>query len=1454
MIMSPTILYLLAMPALALSAAILDTASSAMGVVESQDLFVSRGDYSKLLRKKEIKKAVFDFSDSASDVVEILGDASRRETRQALSPSCSGHGTLVSVDGQPWCECVNDWVGRYCDLPCNAHGTRNNVTGQCSCDNGYSSDSRFPSRYGATQCNMVVCSFNDYNTPITIPETVYDDINIEPSCGLPSGQQYPYQQRYAVGTLRHPIQSAELPDHLIQYPSNDSRVFFLEDTFRWMTPYTRDALEKLATKVSDPLTLGFDRQWPRGGESPVLLVVSGWTQINTSSSSFDSSSLSYEGRQIGFLMVRRSIAETINDPSSLVMDNCIRNWNGVATGNPLCDGSNVSILHGDHFMRMLAGWAWLAGFNWIKHEGPRFGTSSLIAHVESATVIHGCGGRVDLAFLLDGSGSVASTGWADQLNFVKSMSGRFEIQPNGTHIAVSTFAGPRKSHFSTNPNHITIEPTTIQCSNDADCHDVSTRDIETCNTDTGLCERRIPVDCNNGEEYGTVTYANESTMSACVCPANRQCAPGSRICEPGDDCTSGCREGAFSTITNGCTLDQNGEPIPSSTCIPNRVFYDPGCASCRCNVGNGDYEWDLNHSAWTDASFDSFASASALQAAIDSGINVSCPVLNSTNWASKPDFCYPDGASHLKYGLIHQAAHIFTSPGGMRSFAEGVPRVLITLSDGKANPHFEADEWGSELRSRGIRMFSVGMSDGDNYAQQLEALASEVKDRHMFMLQNPDHLQDIVDALSFDVCEVPDVLPPGDEIDDEVDVGATEFFEWPCSEQANFVTVIVDSAIGNTQVVVGTTSNPSIYDHDAQIDQSSTTHKVIRFYNGGRRVYAAVSSTTSVAAAFTISMYLDGIFSQYLVLESWPSVSDTATAVYVPAMNPNVTGPFDFSLNAHGESAGLFQILNSSGAVGLTSSGLSTIANAVQGSQALSYEFELVARSASGNCSAGLQRVVFGLPALPPPEWNPGQVNAVRSLREYIGTCGNNPIQRCPWPRNNSLITAEPGIILTEFGLNNVVSGDEVSFSIFSGNDNGIFELLVPDRRSRRTITSSGSVSLALNSSLSSAAQQALSSGSTHQVVIQANIVGSSLVLPFLPVAIGPLLSTQMTPYFTNMPAVIEVDPGSVIPFSVANPDNLNFECRFVGSVVSVNKVGGSCELSVPANAATGYVSVQMQLFLDGIECWPGSPILSLAVGIPHTSTNSPTLPGQTSSPSLPGQGQTSSSTLPGQTVTTSSQVSVTSAPTSSSTVTSSTTTFPSIIFDPFAEGTTGTEDNDTLGAGAFVGIVIAVLFCLLLVVLLAMWIVGFGVFAAAATKSNPQHGDAIQNPTYAAAPSTTSKIVPGIYDSIDVNAISNPMYGMGSAIGPNESQYNGYLDVGAPPRPARNGSINNSTYESVDSSYPRSGSIANSTYDSVDSGSPRSGSITNATYDSTVPARVGSVSNSLYAPASSEL
>ena len=101
----------------------------------------------------------------------------------------------------------------------------------------------------------------------------------------------------------------------------------------------------------------------------------------------------------------------------------------------------------------------------------------------------------------------------------------------------------------------------------------------------------------------------------------------------------------------------------------------------------------------------------------------------------------------MSSGFTYVRDTIFNPQYGARSVFS-VPRILVSMSDGKSNPGFEPMAIASQLQSQyGVKIYSIGMGNGADYTIELAAAASVPSDRYMFQLSDATALPQIVTSL-----------------------------------------------------------------------------------------------------------------------------------------------------------------------------------------------------------------------------------------------------------------------------------------------------------------------------------------------------------------------------------------------------------------------------------------------------------------------------------------------------------------------------------------------------------------------------------------------------------------------------------------------------------------------------------------------------------------------------------
>uniref|UniRef100_A0A8D1IPN5 Matrilin-2 n=2 Tax=Sus scrofa TaxID=9823 RepID=A0A8D1IPN5_PIG len=110
---------------------------------------------------------------------------------------------------------------------------------------------------------------------------------------------------------------------------------------------------------------------------------------------------------------------------------------------------------------------------------------------------------------------------------------------------------------------------------------------------------------------------------------------------------------------------------------------------------------------------------------------------------------YMGKGSMTGLALKHMFERSFTQIEGARPLSARVPRVAIVFTDGRAQD--DVSEWASKAKANGITMYAVGV--GKAIEEELQEIASEPTDKHLFYAEDFSTMGEISDKLQKGICE-----------------------------------------------------------------------------------------------------------------------------------------------------------------------------------------------------------------------------------------------------------------------------------------------------------------------------------------------------------------------------------------------------------------------------------------------------------------------------------------------------------------------------------------------------------------------------------------------------------------------------------------------------------------------------------------------------------------------------
>ena len=163
----------------------------------------------------------------------------------------------------------------------------------------------------------------------------------------------------------------------------------------------------------------------------------------------------------------------------------------------------------------------------------------------------------------------------------------------------------------------------------------------------------------------------------------------------------------------------------------------------------------------------------------------------------------------------------FNEKRGLRPEIDGVPRILIVLTDGEATDDLSIP--AKKIRDENIVIYAIGVDRYD--LAQLQEIASS--ESHVHILSTFSQLDKFISTLTSSTCYEPRPVSLNNTIITNVAKDAYQYFSYEVNKSANLEINVVDLS-GSTIVYVSRTNrHPYKYDHDFSFELSNQKNKVI---------------------------------------------------------------------------------------------------------------------------------------------------------------------------------------------------------------------------------------------------------------------------------------------------------------------------------------------------------------------------------------------------------------------------------------------------------------------------------------------------------------------------------------------------------------------------------------------------------------------------------------------------
>lgn len=412
----------------------------------------------------------------------------------------------------------------------------------------------------------------------------------------------------------------------------------------------------------------------------------------------------------------------------------------------------------------------------------------------------GCEGALDLAFLVDGSGSITEENWPTATGFLEKIANFTSIAPDKTRVAVTTFS----SQSWTNPDPVNYPDSLV---------------------------------CRPGELWTLANFGDP----AMIRPLCRCCF--------GAVCTASDAEQIFC----GLTVDQFNFSYGNGN----------GCGPCENPIG-------LVNGTRADLSFDTGVSRSAVLDAIKA-------------------MTLPDGGTWTARGLDFVREHVFTTSAGMRPLSDGVPRVLVVMTDGDSHVGYAPADAARAVRNAGVTVIAlrIGVTSStisSNALAELRSIASA--DSLAIVVPTFSALAGFTTQIDTQTCFACTNGPADTLLNVDLQNEQFQCFS-PCGAAAGNITEVVVTALdGSATVYLSQTRYGGSRNNTVSVSVLSGTTRTLTWPGSGFVIFYGTTANTKIqismqTASFSIQMVQQSVVLNASV-EAGASLINLATLITPP--------------------------------------------------------------------------------------------------------------------------------------------------------------------------------------------------------------------------------------------------------------------------------------------------------------------------------------------------------------------------------------------------------------------------------------------------------------------------------------------------------------------------------------------------------------------------------------------
>eukprot|EP00729_Bicosta_minor_P015090 gene15090-24448_t len=209
-------------------------------------------------------------------------------------------------------------------------------------------------------------------------------------------------------------------------------------------------------------------------------------------------------------------------------------------------------------------------------------------------------------------------------------------------------------------------------------------------------------------------------------------------------------------------------------------------------------------------------------------------------------------------GPEDRTCRVITNAHGLRPLSEGIARVLIIITDGKATEGYESATEASLIRNDNVNIFAMGVGQGIE-RRELEGMASDPTENHVFALKSFSQMTNVVASVSASACSSASIVNTGEQTNTFVDNCEIKYFTPACGNLQSTI-VTVKSISGDVEVYLSSkTDTPGPHAYEMMDNSSSSTKTLVyeRNDNSSGSLIVAVKGTADPKSKFTLDTWSD---------------------------------------------------------------------------------------------------------------------------------------------------------------------------------------------------------------------------------------------------------------------------------------------------------------------------------------------------------------------------------------------------------------------------------------------------------------------------------------------------------------------------------------------------------------------------------------------------------------------